>query len=127
MTDSSSHDHDTIGEFLEQRAMLPPNDAPIFYNDLAAHFGLPPVDKFWASHPLCRIFDTLDREDAANDRPFRTALVVSRERGIPGQGFFNTLCELRHLPQNLKDEVKQRLVWTEEFYRLIAFYRPKSS
>ena len=123
MSKSASHDHNIIGDFLVERAKLSRDEAPIFYNDLANKFGLPPVDKFWATHPLCQMFDTLDREDASNKRPFRTALVVSRERGIPGQGFFNTLQQLRNLKHPLKDELEQRRVWQNEFDQVIAFYQ----
>ncbi|HEY5041458.1 MAG TPA: hypothetical protein VIK53_05590 [Verrucomicrobiae bacterium] len=123
MSDCASHDHNTIGDFLAEQARLPRDDAPIFYNDLASKFGLPPVDKFWATHPLCQIFDSIDREGATNNRPFRTALVISRERGIPGQGFFNTLQELRGTKYVLKDEFEQRRIWQKEFDHVIAYYQ----
>src|SRR5437763_8153561 len=70
-------------------------NAPIFYNDLASTLGFPPVDQFWTSHPLCRIFDDLDRDDVAHRRPIRTALVVSKERKLAGEGFYKTLALLR--------------------------------
>ena len=91
-----------IGPFLEERAR---QGAPIFYNDLAKPFGLPPVTEAWFSHPLCNVFATLDDADQAKGRPFRTALVVSRERGIPGEGFFKTLAELRGTPYPIRNEV----------------------
>jgi hypothetical protein len=83
-----------IGNFLEQRAQLGPDQAVIFYGDLANRFDLPPIVT-WNLHPLREIFGTLDQEDAAMERPFRTALVVRMDGGMPGPGFFTTLGELR--------------------------------
>lgn len=61
----------------------------LYYGDLVAEFeDLPPLNGAWSSHPLCQLFDELDREDAAMGRPFRTALVVSRKENLPGKGFF---------------------------------------
>ena len=76
-----------IGRFLESRVRASGIEAVIFYNELASHFDLPEVDERWQQHPLCKIFDDLDNEDAKNKRPFRTVLVVSRDKGRPGQGF----------------------------------------
>lgn len=111
-----------IGVFLEQRARSGPDMAPIFYNDLAQRFGLPPVTEAWLSHPLSELFGLLDHEDHAKNRPFRTALVVSREKGIPGDGFFKALNALRGTPYPIRDELKKIQIWKAEFDRLISFY-----
>jgi hypothetical protein len=106
-----------MGRFLEDRARA---NTPIFYNDLAPVFGLPPVDEFWLSHPLCKIFGDLDDEDHRLGRPFRTAAVVSRDKNVPGEGFFSTLERARgiRLPRNDLERIR---VWTEEFSRLVEF------
>jgi hypothetical protein len=111
-----------VARYLEQRARLPRNEAPIFYNDLAAQFGFRTVDEHWLSHPLCAIFAALDADDQAHNRPFRTALVVSRERGLPGDGFFRTLEQLRDL-NPIRGDFEQMRVWRDEFDRLLAYYR----
>jgi hypothetical protein len=118
---TSQHDKDIVARFLEDRARLGRNRAPIFYNDLASTLDFPPVDQFWASHPLCRIFDDLDREDVAQRRPIRTALVVSKQRGLPGEGFYKTLALLRgsspatKLPQQMQ-------LWSDELDKLVSYY-----
>ena len=99
-----------VAAFLEDRARrLSFDDVPIFYGDLAAHFGLPPVTEAWYTHPLCSIFDDLDIEDAKRGRPFRTVLVVSQEHSIPGPGFFKTvarLCPQRPQPKTDLDKMR---------------------
>jgi hypothetical protein len=109
-----------IRTFLEDRAR---QGDPIFYNDLAKRFQLPPVTEAWFSHPLCELFGTFDREDHEKGRPFRTALVVSRDKGIPGEGFFKTLNALRGTPYPIRDELKKIKLWKEEFDRLVSFYK----
>ena len=122
MKSTSQHDKDVVAAFLEKRASLGRDRGPIFYNDCASTLGFPPVDQFWASHPLCGIFDALDREDVALRRPIRTALVVSKERGLPGKGFYSTLALLRgsspatKLPQQMQ-------LWSDELDKLVAYYK----
>ena len=83
LTLAVAKDLSKIGIFLEEHAR---QATPIFYNDLAKDFGLPPVGEFWSSHPFCDLFGSLDAQDYAQGRPFRTSLVVSRDKGIPGEG-----------------------------------------
>ena len=122
-TPSSSHDHDTVARFLEQRATLDFNRAPIFYNDLACKLDFPAVDQYWMSHPFCGIFDQLDREDVSAGRPLRTALVVSKDRGLPGDGFFKTMALLRGNTKPATKDTEQMRLWTEELQRLVAHYK----
>ena len=117
---ASKNDVSSIGTFLETRAKL---GDPIFYNDLAKHFELPPVTAAWNMHPLCEIFDSLDYQDQAGGRPFRTALVISREKSIPGEGFFKTLSSLRGTPYPIRNAAQKFRLWKEEFDRLASYYR----
>jgi len=120
--ENTQHDRDAVANFLENRAKLGRDRALIFYNELASNLGFPPVDQFWASHPLCRIFDELDREDVEQSRPIRTALVVSKHRGVPGEGFFKTLALLRgSTPANKLPQ--QRQLWSKELDRVVAYYQ----
>lgn len=122
-TQAASHEHEVVARFLEERAATCDFDhAPIFYNDLAAQLGFPPVDQYWLSHPLCGIFDLLDREDVAANCPLRTSLVVSKERGLPGEGFFKTMATLRGYRRPATDSVEQMRLWTDELQRLLAYY-----
>jgi len=65
---------------------LPPDQIPISYGALARALGL------WMPGSVGKVtaaLETLMREDAAADRPFIAARVVSRRRsGLPGKGFF---------------------------------------
>ncbi|HOW75102.1 MAG TPA: hypothetical protein P5102_09780 [Candidatus Competibacteraceae bacterium] len=81
-----------IGLFLEEQAR---KRRTVYYSDIVARFGLPPMDGLWLNHPLSEIFDVLDQEDAMSNRPFRSAVVISKERNMPGNGFFEALERLR--------------------------------
>lgn len=106
-----------VGQYLEQQAKL---GSPITYSDVIRKFpDLPPLGPHWKSHPLCGIFGELDDEDNVKKRPFRTALVFAKETGRPGQGFFDTITNLRN-KTILKSE--QDKVWTDELKAVIAHY-----
>lgn len=107
-----------IGKYLEKQANA---GAPVTYGDVVRKFpALPPLNGAWRSHPLCRILGELDDEDHLNNRPFRTALVYAKETGRPGQGFFDTITNLREQTVLKSDQDK---VWTEEVKAVIAHYR----
>jgi hypothetical protein len=106
-----------VGQFLEQQAKL---GSPITYGDVIRKFpDLPALGPHWKSHPLCSIFGELDDEDHIKGRPFRTALVYAKETTRPGQGFFDTITNLRN-KTILKSE--QDKVWTDELKAVIAHY-----
>ncbi len=120
----SSHDVDRVAAFLEARAKESHRDrAPIFYNQLATELDFPSVDQYWLSHPLCGIFETLDVQDVESGRPLRTALVVNKEFGLPGEGFFKTMARLRGARKPATDVVQRMTLWTEELDRLLKFYQ----
>ncbi|SRR6266568_678963 len=113
-----------VGAFLEDRARDLGDQAPIYYGDLAAHFGFPAVTEAWSTHPLCSIFDELDVEDAKKGRPFRTVLVISKQHSIPGPGFFKTvarLCPQKPKPKTQSDKAK---FFVDELKRLVKHYAP---
>ena len=112
-----------VAAFLEDRARnLDFNDVPIFYGDLAAHFGLPSMTEAWSTHPLCGLFEELDVEDAKHGRPFRTVLVVSQERSIPGPGFFKTVARLRPQNKQPKTDIDRIKFFNNEVRSLLKHY-----
>jgi hypothetical protein len=96
-------DLDKLARFLEDKAR---RKRTIYYSELVTQFGLPPLDGAWLGHPLERAFDALDREDAMAQRPFRTSMVISKEKNMPGDGYFKSLFELKGI--HAKSE-KQRV------------------
>jgi hypothetical protein len=96
-------DFDKLANFLEDKAR---RRRTIYYSDLVTQFGLASLDGAWVGHPLARAFDTLDREDAEAGRPFHTSVVISKEKNMPGDGYFKSLSELKGV--HAKSE-KQRL------------------
>ena len=83
---------DNLARYLEDRAK---RKRTVYYGELVAHFGLPSLDGTWVGHPLERAFDAFDREDAEADRPFRTSMVISKEKNMPGDEYFKALSDLR--------------------------------
>lgn len=112
-----------VAAFLEDRARHHSfDDPPVFYGDLAAHFGLPQVSEAWHTHPLCGIFDELDVEDAKRNRPFRTVLVISKEHSIPGPGFYKTVARLRPQRIQLKTDLDKIKFFSDEMTELLKYY-----
>lgn len=61
--------------------------APITYKALADALELTPPNTI---HQITEALEHLMKEDAANERPFIAALVISRARsGLPAPGFFD--------------------------------------
>ena len=70
----------------------------ITYKTLAGAMALTPPNTI---HRVTQALEWLMREDAAHDRPFLAALVISRSgRGLPAQGFFDLACELGRFDGN---------------------------
>lgn len=114
--------HKQVGAFLEERVRRLGGSSPIFYGDLAAHLSLPPVTDAWFTHPLCGIFEQLDVEDAKLVRPFRTALVISRERNMPGEGFFKTFLRLHPHVRPPKTDLDKMKLYVAELNRVLSHY-----
>jgi hypothetical protein len=105
-----------LATYLESKAKA---KRTVFYSQLVEEFGLPPIDGAWTGHPLERAFDALDQEDAKVGRPFRTSVVVAKESGMPGDGYFKSLAALRNIHARSD---KQRLeVFTREFAAAIDY------
>ncbi|MGE0357726.1 MAG: hypothetical protein AB7P08_12540 [Burkholderiales bacterium] len=102
-------DLDKLAKFLEDKAR---RRRTIYYSELVAEFGLPPLDGAWVGHPLERAFDTLDREGADAKRPLRTSMVISKEKNMPGDGYFKALSELKGI--NAKSENQRLEVFSNE-------------
>jgi hypothetical protein len=75
----------------------------------------------FSAHSFSDMFGQFDRDDEANQRPYRTSLVISKEANMPGQGFFKTLSNLRGIDLPKSDEEKYK-VWLKEVMRLRQFY-----
>lgn len=112
-----------VAAFLENRARKSNfDDAPIFYGELVARFGLPLITEAWSLHPLCDIFEELDVEDAKRGRPFRTVLVVSQEHSIPGPGFFKMVARLCPQHPQLKTDLDKMRFFNAELKKLLKHY-----
>ena len=100
-----------VAEILDELARC---GRMIFYSDLAARLGLAPIT-VWKIHPLCGAFDVIDQEDGTNRRPFRTVLVVLKEKDKqrPGNGFYEAVVKYRHHPPARSDAEKWELFATE--------------
>ncbi|MHA3048123.1 hypothetical protein [Acinetobacter sp. ANC 4639] len=90
------------------------------YTEIVNHFGLPPLDGHWKSHPLCSLFELIDQEDAKEKRPFKTAIVVSSKEQKPGTGLFEALERLKKIPDPKTPEARDK-IWVAELNAVFKY------
>lgn len=110
---------DQLARYLEGKARA---KKPVTYREVVDHFELEPLTEAWTTHSLAGAFEQLDQQDANADRPFRTAMVYSKERSMPGPGFFHSL-ETRKGIVALNDD-RRLEVYTHEYKATIAYNWP---
>lgn len=93
----------------------------ITYNNLAAELRLPPVNNMFSNHALNSFFEQIDWNDAEEQRPFRTAVVVLKSSGRPGAGFYKSVEHHRgiQIPESSHAEF-----WDKEIADLFDYYAP---
>jgi hypothetical protein len=102
----------TVGDFLESKAKA---RQIVTYQDVITAFPhLPELQGNWNAHPLARIFEALDQEDAQKGRPFRTSLVVKKDENnkMPGNGFFEALERLKGV--TCRNDAARQSAWITE-------------
>lgn len=110
--------YEQLAECLERKARV---RRTVTYNDLAEELGLPRVGNLFANYPLNAFFEQIDAVDSLEKQPFRTALVVQKVSGRPGDGFFTSLSQLREVTIPSQDEEQ---VWKSEIDQLFSYYDP---
>jgi hypothetical protein len=100
-----------IGQHLETVARA---SKCITYQDLINAFPtlLPPLDGAWPAHPLSRIFEALDQDDAQNNRPFRTSVVINQMTNQPGGGYFEALQRIKGI--TCLNDIARTTAWIKE-------------
>lgn len=117
-----------IGRFLEQQLRAKGRDAVMTYSDLLREFtDLPEFTGSWSSHPLCDMFGELDLEDASLNQPFRTAVVVSQNDGVPGGGFFKMYKKHRDPSARIGSDSDRIQIHQSELQAVAAHYGHPSS
>jgi predicted transcriptional regulator len=96
----------------------------IGYNELAEELALPPVNNLFHNSPLNLFFQQIDADDAEEQRPFRTAVVVQKGTKRPGSGFYRSLEALRGIAISAEDEIS---VWKKEISDLTTYYSPNQT
>lgn len=89
------------------------------YGAVCNAFGLPPLDGAWKAHPLCLIFDQIDRKDAEHGRPFKTAVVINLADGKVGAGFFEALAKYKNI-KPLNTDAKL-VAWNKEIIDCFSY------
>lgn len=90
-----------------------------YYNQVASLHGLPRVGNNWVNHPLMRVFEVLDREDASSGRALRTAIVVREDTKKPGDGFYLSLSIRRKI--RVVTEAEKEGAYRRERAQAIAY------
>ncbi len=76
----------------EHLRMVAEQRLPVTYQEVAKALGLTPPNTI---HQVTEALEHLMTEDAATDRPFIAAIVISKARGgLPGPGFFDCASRL---------------------------------
>lgn len=101
---------------LRQLLLSVPRDAlPMTYQQVAVALALTPPRTI---AQVTQALEQLMREDAAQQKPFIAALVVSRRGdGLPGAGFFELATELGRFPT---DKALHEAAYCTEFERAIG-------
>jgi hypothetical protein len=78
----------------------------------------------WNAHPLSRIFEALDQEDALKNRPFRTSVVIKKDKQSPqpGAGYFEVLARLKGI--KCLNEASRQQAWITELNAAHAYNWP---
>ena len=108
-------DINELARYLEQRARM---GQPVYYGEVASHFGITEDLHPWQANPLCSAFGKLDEEDAKLGRPFRTSMVIAQRTNMPGQGFFTSLRDLKGITSTNKT---RKTVFMQEKNAAIAY------
>lgn len=97
------------------------NKKLVTYGELVRAFNLSPLGSKWHLHPLCKLFDEIDRADANNNRPFKTSIVVNNDTKV-GAGFFTAYVNYKEPKVNpiLTESDKDKL-WLEEVRAVHAY------
>jgi hypothetical protein len=97
------------------------NKQLVTYGELVRAFNLPSLGSKWHLHPLCKLFDEIDRADANNNRPFKTSIVVNNNKKV-GAGFF-TACINYKVPKvgPVLSEIDKDKLWLEEVRAVHAY------
>lgn len=112
----SSVNPQLVGSHLE---VIAKQQTTIHYQTLASLFGMPDLNGIWITHPLASIFEVLDQEDLRLGRPFRTSVVISKAKNLPGKGFFESLCKLKGIQTNT--DAERDAAFTNELLHAHAF------
>ncbi len=115
-----------IGRYLEQQLRAKGRNAVMTYSDLLEEFNdLPEFTGPWQSHPLCDMFEVLDIEDGER-RPFRTAIVVSKDDCLPGAGFFKMYVRYRDPKARIRTDIDRITVHQKELKAVAEYYNDRS-
>jgi len=93
---------------------------PVTYRDLAQAIGIRPPGSI---HQLTELLEELMANDAAADRPFLAALVVSKTgKALPARGFFEYARKLGRSDTNLS-ETEAATFYLAELSAAISYWR----
>ena len=92
---------------------------PVTYQEVAKALGLTPPNTI---HQVTEALEHLMTEDAATDRPFIAAIVISKARGgLPAPGFFDCAARLGRFDGDAAGP-EARAFHAAEFNAMVAFW-----
>lgn len=93
----------------------------IGYKELTDWLGIDPQLRPWRAELLYHALDTINRNEHNAGRPLLSAVVIVRESGMPGDGFFRLAKDLTQFNPATSSE---RDFWEQELRRLYDYWAP---
>jgi hypothetical protein len=88
----------------------------VYYSELAPLLGIDTGDPHFAAR-IGRILDEVNYAEHAAGRPLLSAVVISKDTGMPGEGFFTCARDLRRYTG--RDDLAY---WVEELRRVHDYW-----
>jgi hypothetical protein len=88
----------------------------VLYSEVAPIVGIDTGNEHFGAL-VGRFLDDINRVESAEGRPLLSAVVIGKESGMPGTGFFNCARELRRYSG--RDDLA---FWIDELQRVYAYW-----
>lgn len=117
---TKTYNIDTFRSYLTNYCLL---GISRHYSTIISHFKLPPIQGNSGQHILITTLKQLQAEDIAAGRPLLSSIVVRKEDGLPGSGFYVGI--KLSLGINAKTYAERRQVFRRESILARRYYRHK--
>jgi hypothetical protein len=101
---------------LERLQQIARERETVYYSEIAPVLGIDTGDPYFGVR-IGRILDEVNHAEHAAGRPLLSAVVIAKETGMPGEGFFTCARDLRRY--SVRDDLAY---WVEELQRVHDYW-----